>query len=292
MLPALIYRLNFDWRKTLGAGILTSARLSLIIAASAIGLRLGVITEPVNAAIILVAIITVMVAPTLFLRLIPEEEREEPSPIIIVDAGPLGLRIAEQLRSHNDRVVLMDAKEEHIVQARERGFETVQASVDRYHAEADSYLNEAERLVCLHSDVEKNYRVCKYVRSNYGIDHVVARVTVPRALPRFTRLGVTPMNAATDQAVLLAMLVRNPTAYELLTRVDDDREICEVVVKDSGYLNRPLQILDLPKDLAILAIRRDNELIVPRGHTRLEPGDQVTVMGSYDCVEKSRKLMG
>ena len=41
LLPALLFRLQFTWRETLSAGFLLSARLSLIIAASAIGLNWG-----------------------------------------------------------------------------------------------------------------------------------------------------------------------------------------------------------------------------------------------------------
>jgi CPA2 family monovalent cation:H+ antiporter-2 len=46
-------------------------RLSLIIAAAAIGEKLGVIDESVNAAIILVAIVTVTASPLAFLRFFP-----------------------------------------------------------------------------------------------------------------------------------------------------------------------------------------------------------------------------
>jgi Kef-type K+ transport system membrane component KefB len=69
--PALTFRLSFSWRESLGAGALLSARLSLIIAASAISLRLGIISESINAAIILVAIITVIISPPLFCRIVP-----------------------------------------------------------------------------------------------------------------------------------------------------------------------------------------------------------------------------
>jgi Kef-type K+ transport system membrane component KefB len=72
ILPTLVFHMNFTCRETIGAGVLFSARLSLIIAASAIGLRLGVISETVNSPIILVAIITVAAAPLIFNRVIPK----------------------------------------------------------------------------------------------------------------------------------------------------------------------------------------------------------------------------
>jgi Kef-type K+ transport system membrane component KefB/Trk K+ transport system NAD-binding subunit len=292
LLPALVFRLNFDWRQTLGAGSLLSARLSLIIAASAIGLRLGVIAEPVNAAIILVAVITVTLAPLVFVRILPGEEGEEPRPTIVVGAGLLGLQVAEQLSGHGDQVVLIDVQEDRIEKARQRGFEAVYAQTDRYDPNAEPYFDKAQRLVCLYSDVDKNYRTCEFVRSTYGIDHVVTRVTVPGEISRFERLGVTPMNVATDQVMLLVLLTRNPALYELLTRTDDDKDVCEVAVRSDRFLNRPLRELDLPEDLMILAVRKAGQLIVPNGETRLDHGDQLTLLGPYDCVENSRLMLG
>ena len=52
---------ELERRQTLAAGFLLSSRLSLIIAASAIALELGMISPAVNAAIILVAVVTVTV---------------------------------------------------------------------------------------------------------------------------------------------------------------------------------------------------------------------------------------
>ncbi len=292
VLPSLVFRLNFSWRETLSAGALLSARLSLIIAASAIGLRLGVISEPINAAIILVAIITVTIAPLIFVRTAPEGEKDEKRPTIVVGAGVMGLSVAEQIRGHNDFVVVIDSREDRIERARQRGFEAISARVDRFDPAAEPYLNQANRLVCVYSNVEKNYRVCEYVRSTYGIDHVVSRVTAPGEIARFEKIGVTPMNAATDQAMLLALLTRNPTIYELLTRTDDDKEVCEVTVRNARLLHRPLRDLELPEDMMILAVRKEEQLIVPNGDTRLESGDLLTLIGPYSCVEKSRLMLG
>jgi Trk K+ transport system NAD-binding subunit len=100
------------------------------------------------------------------------------------------------------------------------------------------------------------------------------------------------MNAAMDQAVLLGLLARNPAAYELLTRTDDDKEVCEVAVYNHRYLDQPLRQVEFPGDLLILAVRRDGELVVPHGDTRLSAGDQITLVGSCSCVEITREMVG
>jgi Kef-type K+ transport system membrane component KefB/Trk K+ transport system NAD-binding subunit len=290
-LPTLIFRLRFSWRETLGAGALLSSRLSLIIAASAIGLRLGVISESINANIILVAIITVTVSPLIFLRIMPEQPEYERRPVIVVGAGSLGLHVADQIAGHQEWLVVIDTQEERIQRARQRGFDAFVACVDCQDDDVIPYMDKAKSLVCVYSDVEKNYQVCYQARTTYGIEHVVTRIDVPGEIPRFEKIGVTTMNAAVDQAALLSILVRNPDAYELLTRTNDDKEVREVVVRNPAYFGSSLNEVNLPGDLLIMALRRDGQLIVPRGDVILSAGDHLTIVGSLECVEKSREML-
>jgi len=292
LLPALVFKTSFSWKQTLAAGTLLSSRLSLIIAASAIGMRIGVITEPFNAAIILVAIITVVIAPPLFVRMVPRDALEEDPPIVIMGAGPLGLQVAQHIQGHGDQVIIIDEDPTRIERATRNGLEAIQAATDRYDQATEEILNKAKRLVCVFSDVEKNYIICKRARTTYGIDHVVARLTAPGEIPRFEKIGVTPLNPATDQAVLLGLIIRNPTMYELLTRSDDSRDLCEIAIQNPDYLNKPLKEIDFPGDLLVVAVRKKGELIVPRGDTILRMGDHLTVLGSNDCVGNTRDLFG
>ncbi|HEY61644.1 MAG TPA: hypothetical protein G4N95_03250 [Anaerolineae bacterium] len=290
-IPSLLFRLSFSWREAFGAGVLLSARLSLIIAASAIGLRLGVISESVNAGIILVAIISVIIAPLLFNRLLPSKETKGRRPIVIVGAGPIGLQVAEQLKKHNDNVVMLDIHEDRIEHARGRGFDAFVAYTDRFDEKANPYLETAKALVCVYSNVENSFRVCDYVRTNYGIDNIVTRVNVPSDVPRFEHIGVKTMNPAMDQATLLVLLARNPVVYELLTRTDDNKEVCEIKVRNPNVIDRPLRELELPDDIVIMAIRREGELMVPHGNTRLHLGDQLTLVGNETCADNARRLL-
>jgi Kef-type K+ transport system membrane component KefB len=292
LLPALVFKSSFTWKQTLAAGTLLSSRLSLIIAASAIGLRIGVITEPFNAAIILVAIITVVISPPLFVKLVPRDELEEDPPIVVMGAGPLGLQVALHIQSHGDSVIIIDEDPARIERAARSGLESLQAATDRFDPTTEEILNKANRMVCVFSDVEKNFRICERARTTYGIDHVVARLTAPGEIPRFEKIGVTPLNPATDQAILLGLIIRNPSMYELLTRTDDSRDLCEIAIRNPAYLNRPLKEIDFPGDLLVVAVRKKGELIVPRGDTILRLGDHLTVLGSNDCVGNTRELFG
>ncbi len=106
LLPALVFKTSFTWKQTLAAGTLLSSRLSLIIAASAIGMRIGVISEPFNAAIILVAILTVVIAPPLFVKMVPRGDTKEDPAIVVMGAGPLGFQVGQHIQAHGDPVIL------------------------------------------------------------------------------------------------------------------------------------------------------------------------------------------
>jgi Trk K+ transport system NAD-binding subunit len=251
-----------------------------------------VIDEPFNAAIILVAVTTVVIAPPLFVKLIPRKEFEEEPPVLVMGAGPIGVQVAQHIQNHGDQVILIDEDPSRIERALRHDLVAIQAETDRFHPETEELLNKATRLVCVFSDVDKNFRICSRARNTYGIDHVVARTTAPGEISRFEKLGVTPINPATDQATLLGLVVRNPTMYELLTRTDDARDLCEIAIRNPDYLDRPLKDIDFPNDLLVVAVRKGGELIVPSGDTILRRGDHLTVLGSDDCVGNTRNLFG
>ncbi len=289
LIPALVFRLGFSWRETFAAGSLLSARLSLIIAASAIGLRLGIIGEAINAAIILVAIITVTASPLIFVRLIPKVS-SMPPPILIASGGELGLQVAERLHAHGEPVVVVSAKEAGVKEARQRGLKAVLANLDRSDPNAAPYLEQARAIICTSTDMEFNYSVCKSARLTYGIEHVIVQVNDMKERARFEEIGVLILNPALDRVAMFATLGRNPSLYRMLERTDDDREVAEVIVRDGRYAERKLAELPLPGDLLVLAVNRHDELLVPHGKTRLQQGDQLTLFGSVEAVAIARQM--
>ena len=116
---------------------------------------------------------------------------------------------------------------------------------------------------------------------------MIANVNDPADIARFEHLGVKAFNAALNQAALLALIVRNPTIYALLTRTDDDKEVWEVVVGDGPCRGRTLRQLPLPGDVLVLALSRNGDLLVPHGNTQIAYDDRLTLVGSLEWVEST-----
>jgi Kef-type K+ transport system membrane component KefB/Trk K+ transport system NAD-binding subunit len=288
--PAFSFRLNFPWRETFAAGTLIVARLSLIIAASEIGLEMGLISEALNAAIILVAIVTVTVAPVVFSRFHLERDSSQPRDVIVAGADDLGLQVAEQLQAHNEQVILIDPDGSRIIRSQQLGFQAVEARLDCPDDCATPYLENAKAVVCTHRDSEINYKICQLAHVNYGINNLVAQVNEPDEIERFRRLGVNTVHAALNRATMLAMVARTPGTYELLTNTGDDKEMIEVTVRGNLCDGKTLRQLQMPGNVLVLALRRDGELLVPHGDTKLQCGDRLTLAGSDDHIVSARQM--
>jgi Kef-type K+ transport system membrane component KefB len=79
---------HFSPREALAAGTLLSARLSLVIAVAALGARLGLVDRELESQVILLAIVTATVAPTVFRALAPKLAM--PAPGESMEAAPNG----------------------------------------------------------------------------------------------------------------------------------------------------------------------------------------------------------
>ena len=69
IVPSLLFLVRYSVKDSISAGVLLSSRLSLIIAMAAVGLELGLIDTTMESAIILLAIITCIICPTIFRKM-------------------------------------------------------------------------------------------------------------------------------------------------------------------------------------------------------------------------------
>jgi Kef-type K+ transport system membrane component KefB len=87
-LPALLYRRVLDGRRTAIAGLMQATSLPFIVAATAIGLELGLVDAAESAALIGAGLLSVLIFPLLGLTLLrggkPQPAREEPEPAPLV----------------------------------------------------------------------------------------------------------------------------------------------------------------------------------------------------------------
>lgn len=280
LVPILIFRLQFSWRETLGAGFLMSARLSLIIAAAAIGLELGVITEAVNSAVILVAVITCTVSPVLFSWISPE--KEERDRIIVIGPRRSAELLTRRLREHEFDTVLIPAND--IEGMSEHGPEKKYTEVL-----SEAGAEKAHTVVAMrHSDVE-NLRLCRVAHNEYGVENVISWVQNPALNDDFRKCGARVTNPAYSTVLTIESMVLSPGTFSMTADVDEMQEVREVRVTNRGLHGRAIDQLSLPGDVLVFMIERDGGVLVPDNipgyEITLREDDVVTLAGSAENVD-------
>lgn len=284
-LSALLYRVRCSWRETIAAGALLSSRLSLIIAVAAIGLDLGSIDEATNSAIILVAIVTSTLSPLLFNRILPSSPVVR-NKFVLVGGGKRSRLLARRIVRHGYEVVMIDHDERRAPLIEAMGARFVHGdATDRAMWEMLG-LETLLAVAVLLPDDEVGLKVCQVVRVELGVEHVVARVDDATRTQVFTDLGVRVINPSLSPVVELEYLLLYPSVSSLMADLDDEHDVVEMRLGCLELTGRPLRNLELPAGAMLVLVRRDGDVIYPRGDTQLQIGDVLTLMGPLERVRE------
>ncbi|MGW8249356.1 MAG: cation:proton antiporter domain-containing protein [Anaerolineales bacterium] len=172
-LAALVYRLGFDWRRTIAAGGLLSSRLSLIIAVSAIGLTLGSIDEATNAAIILVAIVTSTLSPMLFNRILPGTPVVRHK-FVVVGAGKGPRLLAQRIQRHGQDVEVLDRDPQRRETVENMGLRFVLGDATDRDVWANLAPDTIQAVAVMLAEDRASLEVADLLCNDFGIEHVVA----------------------------------------------------------------------------------------------------------------------
>ena len=292
LVPALLFKLAFSWKESIGAGFLLSSRLSLIIAAVAIGVRLNVISENVQAVLILIAILTVTIFPPLFNIFVPVVDNlEKQRRYVVIGTGRFGLDIARKLVGHREQVEVLAIDSDNTNYLESQGLEVHLLNRDFLSTQDfKNSLSMASSVICTLPDVENNYKICSVIKHFDNEVNVLALVENPNDAPRFKALEVDTFSISFDTPAIIAAMVRNPATYALLADAHSDKELVEVKISSRSIVRKKVRDLQLPGDVLILSIRRKGEMILPHGGTQLQRNDSVTLAGSRDCLLEASNL--
>jgi Kef-type K+ transport system membrane component KefB len=291
IVPTLLLKLRFSWRETVGGGMLLSSRLSLIIAASAIALSMGLISETVNSDIILLAIITCTIAPFLFNRIYPRKEEKIRSGIIVVGQDQLAEYIIERMKLSGESVTAICPDESRIQPFQELGVHIIDGCEGFDSALDEAGAAQARVLLDLTADSEETLEVCQLGREKYAIPLVVSRINDVELIPALQEIGIKVVQPELAIAMALEGAFRYPTAFDVLVHQTDNIEVTEVIVMNPQFTRKSLGEIRLPGDALILSLERDSTVMIPQGDTVLRLHDRLGLIGSPESVDEAAAML-
>lgn len=215
--------------------------------------------------------------------------------VAIAGGGNVGASVAEDLCAHGHDVLIIDndlALVERLESTMACRWFAGDACEPRTLAEAG--LADADVVVAATGDDEDNLVVSLLAKQEFGVPRVIARVNHPKNRWLFNETwGVdvpvsTPhlMTALVEEAVSVGSIVR------ILNFAEGQAQLVEVTLADdTPALGKTIAELGVPRDASIVAVLRERRVVVPRGDTRLDAGDEVIALVTEDSEDSLRQLL-
>jgi trk system potassium uptake protein len=215
--------------------------------------------------------------------------------VAICGGGSVGTTIARDLHNSGHEVLVIE-RDPDIVERRRREIDVTWIAADACEvASLDAAgLATVDVVVAATGDDEDNLVISLLAKQEFAVPRVVARVNHSKNQWLFNEgWGVdiavsTPqlITAIVEEAVSVGSLVR------LLEFEGGAAHLVEVTLApESPAVANAIAALGIPREAAIVAIVRDDRLVVPRAETVLQSGDEVLVVVTQDAEPEVRNVL-
>ncbi len=215
--------------------------------------------------------------------------------VAIAGAGAVGLYIADDLHSNGHEVLLIEqqpAVRERAVTA--EGIEWRIADACEVSSLREAGLENCDVVVAATGDDEDNLVVSLLAKTEFAVPRVIARVNHPKNEWLFNEnWGIdvavsTPhlITALVEEAVTVGRLVR------ILQFEGGQARLVEVTLaEDSPVIDKAISDIDVPRDATFVAVVRGEHVVMPRGDTVFQAGDEVLAMVTPDSEDLVRQIL-
>lgn len=203
--------------------------------------------------------------------------------VLIVGGGKVGSHLASLLLADGYEVCVVENRASVLARLyRELPTEAVMdGDGTRMTTLEQAGIRSSDVLVAVTGDDEVNLAVSMMGRFIFNVPRIIARVNNPRNAWLFT--SEAGVDVALDQSDLLAKLIAEEMSLgDMMTLVRLRRGELAIVTEklERGAKADGQRIADipLPPDCLLMAVVRGEEILVPRGETVLQPGDEVLAL--------------
>jgi trk system potassium uptake protein TrkA len=194
--------------------------------------------------------------------------------VAIAGAGNVGTAIAKDLQANGHDVLLIE-KDPDLVERLRGSLDVTWVAADACEVSSlvAAGMADVDVAVAATGDDEDNLVISLLSKQEFAVPRVVARVNHPDNQWLFNESWGVDVSVSTPQ--LLTALVEEAVS----------------VAEGSPAEGIALADLDIPRDATIVAVVRQDRLVVPRGDTVLSAGDEVLALVIGDAEDAVRRLL-
>jgi trk system potassium uptake protein TrkA len=218
--------------------------------------------------------------------------------VVIAGGGNVGTFIAADLQQGGHEVLIVEVDPDRVAEAQAKGEPEGVAWLCADGCEVSelqqAHPETADVVAAVTGDDEDNLVISLLAKQEFGVPRVIARVNNPGNEWLFNESWGVDLSVSTPH--LLTGLVEEAVSVGSLVRLlsfDKGRaRLSEVrLAEGSPVIDKAISDVRFPRDAMIVAVLREDHLIVPHGDTMLYAGDEVVVLVTDESEAEVRDLL-
>ncbi|HDK27606.1 MAG TPA: Trk system potassium transporter TrkA [Candidatus Atribacteria bacterium] len=214
--------------------------------------------------------------------------------VMILGGSKIGIQTASILTRLGIKTKLIEVNKEKCEKLAEKLPDTLIINGDGTNIELlkSEGIENADGLVTVTGIDEENLLVALLAK-HLGAKRVVAKIDRTNYIPILEKLGVDAVvNPRMTTASAILRFIRKGAILSLTLLKEGEAEIMELIAQPtSKIINKPLKILNLPKNSIIGAIVRQDEVIIPRGEDSILPHDKIIIFTLSSEIKKIEEII-
>ena len=214
--------------------------------------------------------------------------------VAIAGAGSVGSAIARDLHAAGHDVLVLE-QDPDLVERRRDELDVTWVAADACEVSSldAAGLATVDVVVAATGDDEDNLVISLLAKQEFAVPRVVARVNNSKNQWLFTESWGVDVSVSTPQ--LLTALVEEAVSVGALVRLlqfqGGSAHLVEVTLaEDSPSAGMAIADIGFPREATVVAVVRDDRLVVPRGDTVLQVGDEVLLLVTADAEASVQAL--
>jgi trk system potassium uptake protein TrkA len=213
--------------------------------------------------------------------------------VTIAGAGNVGMYIAADLKDAGHDVMLIEQNPDLVARLRP-GLDVTWFVADACEVSSlhEAGMAEVDVVVAATGDDEDNLVISLLAKQEFAVPRVVARVNHPQNQWLFNETWGVDVSVSTPH--LLTALVEEAVSVGSLVRLlqfEDARLVEVTLAPNSPAVDKTIVDMGMPRDATVVAVVRERHVIVPRGDTSMQPGDEVLVLVTPESEGQVKTLL-
>jgi trk system potassium uptake protein TrkA len=215
--------------------------------------------------------------------------------VVISGGGKVGSYLARNLLNKGQRVAIIEKRSE-VLDKLEEELPTevllIEGDGCDVKYQEDAGVGHADIFAAVTGNDDDNLVSCQLARVRFSVKRVIARINSPKNEHIFHALGIEGISSTT---IISRLIEEEATIGDMigLHTLKKGISLVEIDLPDDRCLaiNKKVRDLNLPEGCVLVAIVRRDKVIVPKGDTMIEMGDQILAVTVLEKEAEFRRIL-